>query len=887
VNWIRAKNDEGRPVLAAYGIAILTVGLATGGRFPLDSILGSQYTHVTFFLAVLVTSGFGGIKPGLTALVLGALASSYFFTPPRHTFALGDPQHQIGLIAYLTIGITAVLMSEVQWRAHRRTGTALRQLEAEIREHKNTEGKLRELHAVAERRRAELDAIIESMPDAVYIGNENGITQCNGPALRMLGAVSLEDLQARIGELGTKFAIRWPHNNQLLKPEELQFNRALGGQTAIDEVLATDLKTGEDVYIRAASAPIIHDGRILGAVAINLDITRRKRKETCLQALSKLGQRLNTATTQTEAGRIISEVADELLGWDAFSLNRFNCESNEVHPILNIDTFNGQRADIPAAEIKPGVSGAIRRIMSQGSGELILKEDLKARLPESVPFGDTSHPSASLMFVPLSYQAKAIGNLSIQSYTPQAYDEDDLITLQALGDYCGGALERIRAEESLALSNERLSLIARVTDTIIGTAPIKDQVRALAQIVRTAYRVDSCVIRLLEGEELLLLATAGIAEDRLPPSLSANHGIASEMISRRTGIFIADTRAHPVAGACSEQTTGNYGFISYAGAPLIIQDRVIGLLGIYSEKQIRNFSDDDLEHLQITTHHIAAAIVNDSLYQEVSTQKTQLEHQIDERRQAGMEIERLNSELEKRVHERTEQLQASNRELEAFCYSVSHDLRWPLRTITGFGQALKDDYGDLLQTDGQECLERVINAGREMDRLINDLLHLSRLTRSDMKCRPVDLTAMAHKIARDLQQLEPDRRVDFLIAPRLTAHGDDRLLRVALENLLSNAWKFTGKRTHARIEFGRETGDGPPAYFVQDNGAGFDMAYAGKLFGAFQRLHGSSEFPGHGIGLATVQRIINRHGGRIWAVGEVDNGAKFSFSFPAQNGIHG
>jgi light-regulated signal transduction histidine kinase (bacteriophytochrome) len=234
------------------------------------------------------------------------------------------------------------------------------------------------------------------------------------------------------------------------------------------------------------------------------------------------------------------------------------------------------------------------------------------------------------------------------------------------------------------------------------------------------------------------------------------------------------------------------------------------------------------------------------------------------------------------VQERTEQLVAANQELEAFCYSVSHDLRAPLRSISGFAQALEEDTKSQLDEEGQDCLRRVIQSSREMDQLIDDLLHLSRLTRSDLIRQPVDLSGLAQSVMEGLRRAEPERVVEFNIAgPLPLIHGDGRLLRIALENLLNNAWKFTGKRPRGRIEFGIEEVPGGPAYFVRDNGAGFDMAYAGKLFGAFQRLHHTAEFPGHGIGLATVHRIMSRHGGHTWAVSEVDRGATFYFSLPA------
>ena len=251
---------------------------------------------------------------------------------------------------------------------------------------------------------------------------------------------------------------------------------------------------------------------------------------------------------------------------------------------------------------------------------------------------------------------------------------------------------------------------------------------------------------------------------------------------------------------------------------------------------------------------------------------------ITERRQAEDEIRRLNAELERRVKDRTIQLASSNKELEAFVYSVSHDLRAPLRSIDGFSLALLEEYGGRLDERGRHYLDRVRSAAGQMGLEIEDLLKLSRLTRSDMIFADVNLTRLVEKIAAELKESRPERAADWIIAPGVTAEGDARLLEVALRNLLENAWKFTSKHPSARIEFGVRERDGQPVYFVRDDGAGFDNAFAGKLFGVFQRLHRFEEFEGTGVGLAMVQRIIRRHGGSVWADGAVERGAAFYFT---------
>jgi signal transduction histidine kinase len=245
----------------------------------------------------------------------------------------------------------------------------------------------------------------------------------------------------------------------------------------------------------------------------------------------------------------------------------------------------------------------------------------------------------------------------------------------------------------------------------------------------------------------------------------------------------------------------------------------------------------------------------------------QLRQQIAERERAEQELSSANQSLA-----------ALNRELESFSYSVSHDLRQPLRGMTGFSHALLEDYGESLDAQAQDYLRRIDRAALRMTRLIDDLLALSRITRGELSKAKVDMTEVAREIADELRLQDSDRRVEFRIAEGLTTLGDPRLLRVMLQNLLGNAWKFTGKVDRALIELGEEQADGATAFFVRDNGVGFDMRYADKLFAPFQRLHSEAEFPGTGIGLATIQRIVARHGGRVWARSWPGEGTVFYFT---------
>lgn len=306
-----------------------------------------------------------------------------------------------------------------------------------------------------------------------------------------------------------------------------------------------------------------------------------------------------------------------------------------------------------------------------------------------------------------------------------------------------------------------------------------------------------------------------------------------------------------IAGATREE-----GVASMAFFPLSHQREVIGQISLYFDSP-RGLSDEELRLVLTVAEQLALAII---------------------RQRAVEEVQRLNSELEERVRRRTAQLEQANRELEAFSYSVSHDLRAPLRALDGFSRILIEEYGDLLNRDANRYLDRIIAASARMERLIDDMLKLSRVGRSNMRLMEIDLSALVGCLLEKLAETEPQRRVGFTAEDGLMVEGDRGLLTIALENLLGNAWKYSRGLAETRIHFGREKINGRSSYFVRDNGTGFDLSHASRLFTPFHRMHSSTDFEGSGIGLAIVQRIVHRHGGRIWADSQPGRGSVFRFT---------
>jgi PAS domain S-box-containing protein len=424
--------------------------------------------------------------------------------------------------------------------------------------------------------------------------------------------------------------------------------------------------------------------------------------------------------------------------------------------------------------------------------------------------------SSAIAYPILDDEQQLLGVLSLATHAPRQYTEGDLEIFSTIVSMLGSVLERKKAEKALQISERRYREL--LTNIDEGMA-------------------------IVDLDELILFVNDAFA-DILGYS-------KSELIGKSILEIVAETEVPTILEQTEVRRSGKSSAYTHQFT------RKDGMHRIVRVSAVPSRDDDGLVDGTV-------AVITD----------------ITERIQKDLEIQKLNAELSRRVEERTAELAAANKELEAFSYSVSHDLRTPLRTIDGFSQALLEDYSDVLDETGQDFLRRVRSAATRMGSLIEDLLELSRVTRAEMVRTQVDLSKMVGEIVDGLREADPERKVNVRISEDVHIRCDPRLMKLALQNLLGNSWKFTSKISNAEIEFGGQEMDGETVIYVKDNGAGFNMEYSDKLFVPFQRLHETEEFEGSGIGLATVQRIINRHGGRVWAESKVKEGSTFYFTVP-------
>ncbi len=579
-------------------------------------------------------------------------------------------------------------------------------------------------------------------------------------------------------------------------------------------------------------------GQVEYIVMTGRDFTEQRQgeleRESLLNTLHQRSIQLETAAAVAKSVVTILD-PDELVqdtvnlikeSFNFYYVGLFLIDEERRNAVLKAGTGQaGQRMLADGHALSIGGASMIGQCVGTRKARIALDVGLEAKRFDNPHLPETR----SELALPLIHHGYIRGALTVQSTQEAAFSEEDITVLQTMVDQVAIALENARLfEEARREIEERrytqlkLEEAQNFQDILIDTFPTYFHVKDLDG---RFVRLNSWSLRSFY-EPMALEDVLGKTDfDFYVPEV-AQQFRQDELEIIRTGQPIVNKEEINI------DIKGNIRWFLTTKAPLRdAQGIIIGTIGAS---------------------------------QEITAQK--------EAEAALLEAHRS---LEDRVQERTIQLEAANRELEAFAYSVSHDLRAPLRAINGFSQALVEDYGNELDDVAQDYIERLRRASQRMGQLIDDLLTLSRVTRRELTIEKVNLSELAREIAQDLHELEPQRAVQFSIANNLYVEGDERLLRVMLENMINNAWKFTSQRDIAHIEFGcNSSGD----YFVKDNGVGFDMAYQDKLFRAFQRLHAPSEFEGTGIGLATVNRVILRHGGRIWAQGEIDKGATFYFN---------
>ena len=493
------------------------------------------------------------------------------------------------------------------------------------------------------------------------------------------------------------------------------------------------------------------------------------------------------------------------------------------------------------------------------------------------PMVVAAQQNRTVIGIPLRLLDRAIGALGTGTFGDEGVrppSPDDLALLVGMGEQLAVAAGRIRflaqleesrrAEQASAARLRVLSSSSRWFASL--TTDVPKLVGAIARTLAEELAAATTVQLISESGELEVQAVHDVDPTltevlmdlwRRAP-LKPSEGIGGRVIATQRPVLIADLASSEMLHAMHEvhrdvaREIG--GVLSILAVPLIARERVIGVLTLRRVRTTTPFTIDDQQLAQDLADRAALAIENATLFRE----------------------------LEVRVAARTRELELANRDLEAFSYSVAHDLRAPLRAMGHFAVAILEDYGDRIDDIGRDYLARIQRGGEQMQAIIDGLLALARLTKKDILRERVDLGEIAGAVVGSLADHQPGRTIDVIIEPGMTAIGDPILLRALYENLIGNAWKFTRHRERARIEIGVEQQAGERVYYVRDNGAGFDQSFVDKLFAPFQRLHAATEFEGSGIGLATAHKIVSRHGGRIWAEGATGEGATLRFTLPAR-----
>jgi signal transduction histidine kinase/putative methionine-R-sulfoxide reductase with GAF domain len=600
-------------------------------------------------------------------------------------------------------------------------------------------------------------------------------------------------------------------------------------------------------------------------------LEQTQRRAELLSTLNRVSWTLTTDMTLYEVLKALYRTICEVVPTDSFYVALYD----SANGVINFPVFYTPKGLIQAGTSNifknPGLSGEV--IQHRRTLYLPDIEEPKTAQGHMIIHTDPS-PTRTYLGIPLIVKEQVIGLMSVQSEQPDAYNSDQISLLETIASQAAIAVEKARLytelQEELAerawaenALRQRESILEIGTSAAQSFLVVSDwRTRMQHVLERLGQETRSSHAYLYEnhpGPDGQLLTsmrfewTAVHAMSDLEEPAYQNVLLIEDKAERWLDAMQSGKPAYgTLANAAPEEAARmrKQGIQSYLNVPILVGTSFWGYIG---------FDDVDHERIWVEAEVDALKLVASILSGAIQRQRT------------DQALRQLNSELEQRVQERTA-------ELESFAYSVAHDLRAPLRGIDGYSKLFLDEFADKLDGDSRFYIDNVRTSAQWMGQLIEDLLRLSRVTRVEMHQSEVDISQMASEVLKALARQYPERQVEAVVQPGLSAWCDAGLLRLALENLLGNAWKFTGRVQQARIEVGCSIQDEQTVFFINDNGVGFDMKYAGKLFGAFQRLHSPGEFEGTGIGLATVRRIIQRHSGDVWAEGAVDRGATFYFT---------
>lgn len=628
--------------------------------------------------------------------------------------------------------------------------------------------------------------------------------------------------------------------------------------------------TGETKWVREnAEVEFDEDGTALRGIGTVQDVTQRKQAEDVLRARTRQLEALRAVGTEITRELDLPTLLDlimhrltEFVGGASGTIYLWDEAAQVLSP--QVWASHGEWMRKGRVQLGEGLTGLVAQ-----RREGLIVNDYRS-WPHARPFILKHTNVTAVVAEPLLYRDRLLGVIAVDDQgTGRRFTEQDHELLRLFATQAAVAIENARLFAAAGQRAAQIKTLRDIGQAIAARLELPEVLEAVVSGAMELLGTQHAQIALWdEATRILRLGAVGgthaaqVGKDEY----ALGEGAVGTVALTWRPLVLNDYQA-------SRYASPNYPDVRAAiTVPVLFEDRLLGVLHAHTTRPGKSFTPNDRRRLQMLATQTAIAIENARLYEQVREYANELERKVEERTR---ELQTANT-----------QLRAANAELEAFSYSVSHDLRNPLLSIEGFSRLLLKKYGTVLDAEGKDYLERVRTGAQRMGELIEALLGLARVTRHPLQQEPVDLSAQAGTIVNDLRQRDTQREAEVAIQDGLVVQGDAQLLRILLENLLGNAWKFTVNRRPARIEVGRLSGEeGAAVYFVRDNGVGFDMAEADQLFGMFQRLHGADQFPGTGIGLATVQRIVERHGGRVWAEGVIESGATICFTLgPAGDG---